>query len=175
MEYKASLDKYAKIITVGTSIFLLVIVYLGFRVSPRPYKETDNTIFHTFMILLPFLILLVSYLLSPRSYILDGNELKIVNHGGNRKIRLPEIVEVRNLDDAEIKSAKRIFASSGLFGYFGKFYIKSTGNISFYATQRKNGLLIITQDGKHVLITPDDISLAETLRGRIPENYYTKT
>ncbi len=167
MEYKASLDKFAKIVTIGTTIFLLVIAYTYFTASHIQYKGLSTTIFHYLGILLPILILVPSYFLSTKSYILDGNELTIVRRLGTKKIRLNDIVEIRNLDESDIKRAKRLLASGGLFGYFGKFHVKSVGNVNFYATQRRNGILIIAEDGRHIVITPDDIGLADTIRERI--------
>lgn len=169
MEYKASLDKFAKIITVGTIIFLLIIAYVYLTASHISHNGSSSPIFNSLGILILILIIVPSYFLSPKMYILDGNELIIARRLGSKKIGLNNIVEVRNFDESDIKSAKRLLASSGLFGYFGKFYVKPIGNVTFYATQRRNGILIITEDGKYILITPDDISLAETLRGRMKQ------
>jgi hypothetical protein len=71
---------------------------------------------------------------------------------------------VRTLADNEAKGTIRTFGVGGLFGYFGKFHTPGIGHSTFYATQRKNKILIVTSNDKKIVITPDDNSLAEKLK-----------
>jgi hypothetical protein len=57
----------------------------------------------------------------------------------------------------------RTFGVGGLFGYFGKFHTPNIGHITFYATQRVNKVLIVTKQGKKIILTPDDIGLIQNI------------
>lgn len=82
---------------------------------------------------------------------------------GKVSIKLEDINQVRTLTDNEMQGTVRTFGVDGLFGYFGKYHTPGIGHTTFYATQQKNKILIVTNNDNKIVITPDDISLANKL------------
>lgn len=164
MEYKASLDTLAKGMTIGVFILLIAIGQKSVRALLVAQGDTTTILIHTGTLLLFVAILLGSWLYAPQSYTLDSNELTINRPIGKVKIKLGDIAQVRTLADNETKGIIRTFGVGGLFGYFGKFHTPGIGHSTFYATQRKNKILIITNNDKKIIITPDDINLAGKLK-----------
>jgi len=50
----------------------------------------------------------------------------------------------------------RLFGSGGLFGYFGLFWNREFGTMTWYATRRDQAIMIITSSHKKLVITPDE-------------------
>jgi hypothetical protein len=164
MQFKASLDPLAKGITFGV---IALFVFLGQKsISILLLDQNDlSTIFiHLGTIVFFVGLVLGCYLFSIRSYAIKDRCLIIQRPIGNVKIAIKDIQDVRPLAHFETRGIVRTFGVGGLFGYFGKFYIPSIGSSTFYATQRKNKILIITKNDQNLIITPDDISLVEKLK-----------
>lgn len=164
MEYKASLDTLAKGMTIGVFILLIAIGQQSVRALLVAKGDTTTILMHSGILLFFVAILLGSWLYAPQSYTLDNSELTINRPIGKVKFKLSDITQVRTLADNETKGTIRTFGVGGLFGYFGKFHTPGIGHSTFYATQRKNKILIITNSDKKIIITPDDISLADKLK-----------
>lgn len=98
-------------------------------------------------------VLLVPFLWAPRGYILQKNL----------------IIVKRMIGDLEIIVSKepkfwkwtwwggRLWASGGLYGYFGIFIFKGIGTVRMYATNRNN--LVLVEDVKHTkyLVSPENV------------------
>jgi len=164
MEYKASLDTLAKGLTIGVFILLITIGQQSVRALLVANGDTSTILIHSGALLLFVAILLGSWLYAPQSYTIDSNGLTINRPIGKVNIKLEDIKQVRTLADNETKGTIRTFGVGGLFGYFGKFHTPSIGHSTFYATQRKNKILIVTNNDKKVIITPDNINLVEKLK-----------
>jgi len=164
MEYKASLDTLAKGITIGIFILLIAIGQKSVRALLVAQGDTTTILIHTGTLLLFVAILLGSWLYAPQSYTVDSNGLTISRPIGKVNIKLSDIKQVRTLADNETKGGIRTFGVGGLFGYFGKFHTPGIGHSTFYATQRKNRILLVTNNDKKIVITPDDISLVDKLK-----------
>ena len=164
MEYKASLDALAKGITIGVLILLIVIGQRSIRALLVAKGDLTTILIHSAILLLFIAILLGSWLYAPQSYTIDNNELSINRPIGKVKIRLNDIKEVRLLGSNETKGTIRTFGVGGLFGYYGKFHTPRIGHSTFYATQRKNKILIITNRDKKIIITPDNTDIIESLK-----------
>lgn len=164
MEYKASLDTLAKGITIGIFILLIVIGQKSVRTLLVAQGDTTTILIHTGTLLLFIVILLGSWLYAPQSYTVDSNDLTIRQPIGKVSIKLSDIKQVWTLADNETKGTIRTFGVGGLFGYFGKFHTPGIGHMTFYASQRKNKILIVTNSDKKIVITPDDISLVDKLK-----------
>ncbi len=50
----------------------------------------------------------------------------------------------------------RILGNGGLFGYTGYYRNSTFGNMRWFATQRKNYILIEKNNGQKIIITPDE-------------------
>ncbi|HEY0770655.1 MAG TPA: PH domain-containing protein [Sphingobacteriaceae bacterium] len=155
MVYKASLDTKAKTITVF--IFLLF-TYLGYKsiIGIQHSQDLKTTLIHSGILLLFCCIFLGCYLFAPKSYRIDNTSLTIVRTISDKKIMLTDIQEVRTVEDGEMGAGIRTFGVGGLFGYYGRFSLQKAGNVILYASQTINNIFIRTNQGKQLIITPDD-------------------
>lgn len=164
MEYKASLDPLAKILTIGA---IILFIFIGQKsVRQLMIAQGDNMIIllHTGILMMLVLIIVGSWLFAPSSYSAYGGDLFIKRPIGNVSIKVSEIIEARVLNSKEISGLVRTFGNGGLFGYYGKFYNSKLKHLTLYTTQRKNRILIQTSQGKKIVISPDDLSIVEKLK-----------
>lgn len=162
--FKASLDTFSIVLTVALFIIFGFLGYTSIRVLMSSQDEIETILYHLSILLLFIAILLGSFLFAPQSYSLSNNEIIINRPIKNRKINIYDIEEVRIIPDTEIKGLIRTFGVGGVFGYFGKHYNSKLGNITLYATQRKNYILIQMKQGKKIIITPNDIKMLEKIK-----------
>lgn len=164
LEFKASMDTLAKIITLGVVILLVAIGQSSFRTLLK-FNDIDFTtiLIHSGILLLFVAILLGSYLYSPQKYEIQDAQLIIKRPIGDKAVNITEITEIRKIKKGEISGTIRTFGVGGLFGYYGKFLNSTFGHMTYYVTQRKNMILLKTKAGKKIIISPDDINLADRL------------
>lgn len=170
MEYKASLDTLAKIISAGTVILFLFIGYKSVQVLIISKGDPTAILIHGGVLLFLIAVILGGYLFAPQTYTVDGTDLTIVRPMNNKKIKLTDITEIRTIAEGEMTGTIRTFGNGGLFGYYGKYYNSKIGNMTFYATQRKNQILIQTIQGHKIIITPDDQSIIGKLNEKLTTN-----
>ncbi len=149
--YKASKDNLVKIVTALLTVFGLYLVY------------DDKYIISALI----FMVLLISFLFAPRKYILHGSELIIERPMGNKCIPFESIKAIEIPDRSITRRTIRTFGVGGVFGYFGRFHNSKLGPLTLYATQRKNHVLLSLKSGSKIIITPDDLQLADAVRERI--------
>ena len=107
---------------------------------------------------------LFGYLFSIKNYAIENGVLAINRPIGNKSINIAEITEVRPIEKGELSGAIRLFGNGGFLGYYGKYYNRSLGHMTLYATQAKNRVLIKTMSGQKIIISPDDLSLVDKLK-----------
>ena len=155
MYFKASYDKLTKVVTPA------VIMLVAASCVPLFLTFLQDT--GWWLIIIPVLILLslaISAAYAPKSYTIDGGQV-CINRLFATPVRIPEnnILSIEALSKSELKGSLRVFGSGAFFGYYGKFYNRSFGKMTWYATNLQNALLIHTNDNKKYLITPDDKGL----------------
>ncbi len=163
-EFKASLDTLAKIITAVVFIILIVLANQSINALVAARGDTTTILIHTGGMVLMFLVFFGAWLYASQSYSISDTDLIINRPGGKVKISLSDIRQVRAIGDDEMTGTIRTFASGGLWGYYGKFYTPGFGHSTFYATQRINRVLVVTKQGKRIILTPDDITLIEKIK-----------
>ena len=151
MKFKASLDKFTKTTSFLVSILLLTIILLQFI----GFKSNNFwvPVFTTIFIVVSFIITL---LYKPNSYTLQSNQLIIHRYIKNVIISKSEIKSAEQIEREILKYSIRTFGVGGLFGYFGKFYNRNVGAMTWYATRRSNYVLITTSSNKKIILTPDN-------------------
>ncbi|WP_197088653.1 PH domain-containing protein [Rufibacter radiotolerans] len=167
MEYKASLDSFAKVITAGTVLLFLALGYKSVKALAAAPNDMTTLLIHGGLLLFMAAILLGCYLYAPQSYRVGANYLEIVRPAQNKRINFTDIREIRALAGPEMNGVIRTFGVGGLFGYFGKYYSPGLGSMTFYATQRNNRLIIETRQGKKMILTPDNPQLLEHLEAQL--------
>jgi len=122
-------------------------------------------------VLLSFIVIIaISYLFSTKKYIVKTEKLIIHRPISDRVIKIADITEIKTVDSIDFSKTIRTFGNGGLFGYYEKFYNSKIGNMTWYVTQKKNNILIRTQQGDQIIISPDDISLIDKVQtGRKPK------
>lgn len=149
--------------------FGVVILFIAIgRTSVRVLLGFDTidaaSIFiHSGILLLFITILLGSYLFSPQKYEIRERQLIIHRLAGGITINLNDIIEIRTIKKGELSGTIRTFGNGGLFAYYGKFYHSAFGSMTYYVTQRKNMVLLQTDTGKKIVISPDDTNMANRL------------
>jgi hypothetical protein len=125
-------------------------------------------------------ILALVYLYSPQSYELSDGTLLIKRLIGTVRLPLDSIRELRTGNADDFKGCIRLWASGGLFGYFGLFKTRKLGKCKWYMTNRKNPVIIVAS-AMTVVISPDDVpgflaavrsvvSVPEATAGQTSEN-----
>jgi hypothetical protein len=102
-----------------------------------------------------WLLILIVFLFRPISYTI--NENSVIDHRVLKGIAIPKanIVEKKQIPSEDTTWTIRTFGVGGLFGYYGKFFHTKYGSMIWYATQRKNYVMLVTQGTKFVL-TPNE-------------------
>jgi hypothetical protein len=151
MKYKASLDTMAKAIS-----FLFVMIAVLMLFFPK-LISIDNQRLNELFFISPILIIvtIICFILKPSYYILEDETIIIHRIFKDVKILRSDILKVELVPAEKLKWSIRTFGVGGLFGYFGKFYNRNIGSMTWYATQRKNFVLIKTSK-KNIIITPDE-------------------
>ncbi len=152
MTFKASLDKVAKIVTAVISIIFASIICLQASLLFSRVGKVSPI-----LITLLFLsIYIISYLFSASKYSVAQKSVIIHRHIKNIVIPFDDIKKVYLVDKHRLRWSTRLWAIGGLFGYSGKFANGHLGQMTWYATNLNNAVLIEKRNGKKIVITPDN-------------------
>jgi general stress protein CsbA len=150
MIYKASLDKLAKITSIGVTLLFALWQFFFSNASTRKFLVTVLTI----VLIIATYIISLGY--SPRAYQITEDMLVINRLFYNAKYERRKIEKVEMLSNEQMGFAIRTFGVGGLFGYFGYFSSKNQGSMLWYATQREKFVMIHLEGNKKIVLTPDD-------------------
>jgi hypothetical protein len=154
MEFKATLDMKTNIITAIVIMILLGIAYFLPHWATQEGEPNQLIIFG--LPLFNILIILLAYYFSVKSYLVDNQFITIKRPFTNVKINRQEIANISAIELEAMKGALRLFGSSGVFGYYGIFRNSTLKNFTMYGTQTENYILIELQNGKKIVLTPDE-------------------
>lgn len=150
MEFKASLGKNMVIFT----IVILLIILLS--AIPLFLLIDGITTFKVCFATCMLLVILISWGYRTNSYKIEHNEIVIERPFGNKRIPMKSVTETQKIDARDLRYSIRTFGNGGLFGNYGKFFNKKFGNMTWYATNLNNAVLLKTDAGKKIIVTPDD-------------------
>lgn len=170
MRYSASFDTLTKIITIVCCLIIaVVIVAMSQSLISAQYFSGA---FYSKLLLMLFLIAipLGCYLFSTKEYRIYDNKLIIVRPIKSLVIELKDIKDVRLGDANDFSRMIRTMGVGGFFGYYGRYFTKRLGTIYLYTTQRRNRILLITNKGLKIVISPDDASLVNILAKAISKS-----
>ena len=151
MIFKASLDKLTLFLTIGITILFLVI-----GVGSIYLEQDEKSDVPIYVAAFLFLIYVLCYGLSPKSYEINEKSLIIKRPFKDVIIDRSQIASATAVESSKLRWAVRTFGVGGLFGYFGKFWNKEFGDMTWYASQRSHTVLIITNDNQKIILTPDE-------------------
>jgi hypothetical protein len=171
MEFTASLDTTAKIVTFGVcALFGAICIWnvVGYKKN-RADKVAIIVRLGIFAVLL--FSICASFHYSTKSYEIHGKSLIIKTQHGEIPLTWMQISDVKVLTNADMEGLTRPFGVGGLFGYNGHYHSPAIGDITFYATQQKNWVLIHTDKNEAIIMTPDDpTKLAYEIKAIITPN-----
>jgi Bacterial PH domain len=163
MQYKASLDLKSKIITVFVGFLLVGINAIDFKLISRTQEAV------TWWVLISVNIMVLSllafcYLFRPLGYIVDQTGITVKRPIHDFKLNREEIKDAIIPTKESMKWTIRTFGNGGVFGYYGSFWNRGYRTMTWYATRTSHYLMIITIDGKKIVLTPDDPGMANEVK-----------
>ena len=150
MTFKTSLDDLAKALTITASVIFTFAV-----AGQMILFNAGEPIIATIVTVLLLLVYLRSYLLSPLGYEVTHNEIIIHRRLRDIILKRGDIANIELADDNRLKHAVRILGVGGFFGYFGRYFNREMGVMTWYATRRNKTVLISTHNNKKIVLTPD--------------------
>lgn len=138
-------DNLVKSVTVFVIIFLISLILLFI-------VEIDDVRFIALLTILYASVLFIPYLWAPQGYFILKKTVIVKRLIGDVTISFIE----------EPKRWRwtwwgvRLVGSGGLYGYYGLFSFRGIGRVWMYATNRHNLILIKTDQGKKILLSPKD-------------------
>jgi hypothetical protein len=156
MQFSASLDTSAKVITIGVIIlFASISVWNAFAMR-KAKGDKVNIIVRVAIFLVLFFSISMGFVFSTKGYETKNKNFIIKNRFKEITYRWSKIMDVRQVTEEEMQGLSRSFGVGGLFGYYGHYHNATIGNMTFYATQQKNWVLMHILDGEAIIVTPDD-------------------
>ncbi len=155
-EYPLPWDVFAKTVTllvIAIDLALLAaftVIYVEGLLQPEVYAIIAALLLG---------VLLLPLLFAPLKYRLEDDALVIKRI--LRSIRIPytsitSIETADSLDGWGKLGAFRLWASGGLYGYYGAFYSSKLGVINVYARRRQGFVLITLKNGTKYALAPPD-------------------
>ncbi|HWQ55997.1 MAG TPA: PH domain-containing protein [Bryobacteraceae bacterium] len=141
VRFTASYDLTAKIIS-ALAVTVLAGVAIASQSAPAIAVST--------------VIILVTYAYSPRAYVVAERSIIVERLVGKARVPLEDVREVRAATSGDFRGSIRLWASGGLFGYFGWFRTSTLGRSLWYLTNRRTAVIIVT-DTRTTLFSPDDV------------------
>lgn len=152
--FSASWDRMTQVITAVVFVLLAVVVVVT-RSAMVAGLET--------------VLFFVAYAYSPQSYALLDRTLIVKRLVGSVRIPLDGIREARAAGADDFTGCIRLFGSGGLFGWYGLFRTSKLGKCSWYVTNRKNSVVLVT-GAKTAVVSPDDVDgFVATVREAMPQ------
>jgi hypothetical protein len=151
MTYKTSLGNWTKGITIILTVVFAFIIIKQYSIIKDAGKA--NPIYTTVTLLA---IYFIAFVFRPIYYKITNDKLIIHRLITDVKIDRQNIRTVELIDKNKISWSLRTFGVGGLFGYFGNFANSKLGRMTWYATRRDRTVLVVTNDNKKIILTPDD-------------------
>lgn len=156
MEFTASFDTTAKTVTTVVCVFFFALCVWNVMSIKRAKGDKMNVAVRVAISLLLVFAVWMAFRYSTEGYGTYGKTLVIKTHDKDIAFTYMQIMDVRRVSEDEMKGLSRSFGFGGLFGYYGHYHNATIGDMTFYATQQKNWVLIHTSDNKALILTPDD-------------------
>lgn len=166
--YSASLDNLSK----GISVFVFVLFGAIISLQLNTYIRADQDLPAWSIILMGGIFLLIiatTWIFRPVKYSVNSERLIIHRPVRDVEIRIRDIRKAVRISKDDMRWTARTFGNGGLFGYYGKFWNKKFGTMTWYATKRNNYLLVETREGKKLVLTPDDVQLEQEIQKYLRE------
>ena len=152
-EYKCRYSPYAMGLTISLNI--AGAGYLCYQIS-RLIVHPENKAAHWAELIAVAVLMLYFFLIHPQSIIVDNTALVIRKFIGSRRIDAGNISSISLINYDDMNVTFRLFASGGFWGFLGYFFSFRYKVLRLYATNLDNLLLIKTNSGKKIVISPEN-------------------
>jgi hypothetical protein len=153
VDFSAPYDGVTKVISIGFCVFQLILI-----------AAIHNVFVNGSLIL----IALITYAYSPQGYTVTGRSIIVKRLIGNIRVPLDNLREARRIRPDDLRYVIRLWASGGLFGYFGLYRTSRLGKCTWYATDRKNTVVLIGAK-KTTVFSPGDVDgFLQAIRAQVP-------
>ncbi len=102
------------------------------------------------------LVIVLAYAYSPRAYSVSAQAIRVVRWIGGVQIPLVGVREIRPATPDDFRGCVKLWGNGGLFGYYGLFRTTKLGKCSWYMTNRKKAVVLVTES-KTTLFSPDRV------------------
>jgi hypothetical protein len=139
--FAASYDRVTKIVSA------VVCLGLGILIA---------TVHNLFVACISAAVVIFGYAYSPRGYVVADGAIVVKRLIGNVRVPLQNLREARITTPEDMRGGIRLWGSGGMFGYYGLFRTSKLGKCTWYATNRRKMLIVVTES-KTTLYSPDDV------------------
>ena len=146
--FKTRMSPLALLLTIVIHLFVGVAVFSSFRTIGRIQAAGVS--------LLMLGTFLPAFLLRPFRYDLEAGELVIRKHLLPRRVPVAQIAAASEVSYGELKITIRVWASGGLWGWYGIFLSSRYGRLTMQCTELKNLVMLTLADGKKIVLSPSD-------------------
>ncbi len=136
------------------SFFILWVGLSGYMLY-EIFTQAENTEFLIGLIVFNLIMLptmLACEGLAPQRLEVGESQIVVLRRYQSVVISRDEIKSVEQLTANAMRGAIRTCGVGGLFGYYGKYYTRSIGSFSLYATGSENLFLIRKWNGKNIVV-----------------------
>ena len=146
---------WSKSVWVITFSFFILWVGISAFMLYEIFTQAENT--ESLIGLIVFNIIMLPTMLAceglaPQRLEIGESQIVVLRRYQSVVISLEEIKSVEQLPANVLRGAIRTGGVGGLFGYYGKYYTRSIGSFSLYATGSENLFLIRKWNGKNIVI-----------------------
>jgi hypothetical protein len=143
--FGAHYDRLTKIVSAGAVMLLVAVPVMAMRAGAVA----------VFVALVSATVIALSFAFSPRGYVISGGEFRVKRLIADVVFPLDELRFVRDATTADFRGCVRLWASGGLFGYYGWFWSKALGRSRWYVTDRSKAVVVADGD-QIILVSPED-------------------
>jgi hypothetical protein len=166
MRFPATWDRTLRVSTwVGSIVLVATPVVLLSRALPD--QGGAASAFRA-MVAAILLILPIAWAFAPKGFAIEGAALRVERPVLAPEIPLSAIRRVSFLPADARYTVLRVFGTSGLFGYYGRFWSRRLGSFRMYATRRRGLVLVETEAARYVLSPDPPERFVEALLARAP-------
>ncbi len=149
--YQIYTDRAVYVITSLILLFLIGVFITFYFLIPK-----INALF-IINLLIAFIPIVLTYIYSPQQYILEHEVLTIEKVIGSLNIKKSDVKKITKIEKDDLNGTIRLFASGGMFKYFGKFSNHKLGKFEMYSGSVKQNLVLIElKSGRKIVISPDN-------------------
>ncbi len=155
-KFICSPDKLSKIRawSIAAFAFILAIIFYFYFSQLTKNPSIGLVVFVAFIPV--YIGMFLAYFHNPESIEITGTTIIIRRKITPRRILFSDINSIRKAEEKEMKGVIRASTSEGgLYGYTGLYWNRKMGDMWWYCSQRKNYIIIDTNDDTRIVITPD--------------------